>query len=185
MEELTNLTLLSPSQLISPRHLQRQSRTDLDLCSQKLRAIPVMMHLLLNLLPDRQLLLLLLLLRNLLLILRHGNLVIVVSGILRVRIILYDIRQLRLRFFYLLAVFRLRFAFFPNWFLRLFRIEFRGREGLRRGRCRCRRIGGIPALQRNQESQCLYLGWESPAVESEVCGGCGAQCTCKARASCS
>lgn len=62
----TNLTVLSAAELIATGHLERQPRTNLDLCGKQLRAIPVVLDFFLNLLTDGQLLGLLLLLGNVL-----------------------------------------------------------------------------------------------------------------------
>ena len=84
-----------------------------------------MLHLLLNLLPHRQLLLL----RSLLIFLRHSRLS--GSGILRIRISLYSSRGgLSLCTIGLLHVLCLRCFFLLERLLGLFCVEPRGREGL-------------------------------------------------------
>ena len=121
----TNLSMLSAGKFIPSRHLQRQPRTNLNLRSQKFRTIPVMLHLLLNLLPHRQLLLL----RSLLIFLRHSRLS--GSGILRIRISLYSSRGgPSLCTIGLLHVLCLRCFFLLERLLGLFCVEPRGREGL-------------------------------------------------------
>ena len=121
----TNLAMLSAGKFIPSRHLQRQSRTNLNLRSQKFRTIPIMLHLLLKLLPHRQLLLL----RSLLIFLRHSRLS--GSGILRIRISLYSSRGgLSLCTIGLLHVLCLRCFFLLERLLGLFCVEPRGREGL-------------------------------------------------------
>lgn len=69
----TYLAMLSPAELITTSHLQRQPGTNLNLRSKQLCAIPVVLNLLLNLLTNGQLLSLLLLLGQVLSILcRNG-----------------------------------------------------------------------------------------------------------------
>ena len=122
----TNLAMLSAGKFIPSRHLQRQSRTNLNLRSQKFRTIPIMLHLLLKLLPHRQLLLL----RSLLIFLRHSRLS--GSGILRIRIGLYSRRgRPGLCTISLLYVLRLRCILLLKRLLGLFCVEPWGREGLR------------------------------------------------------
>ena len=55
------LSVFSPTELVSCRHLHGETNTDLDFGSQKLRSIPVMMNLFHDLLADAELLLLFLL----------------------------------------------------------------------------------------------------------------------------
>lgn len=111
--------MLSPSQLISPRHLQRQPRANPNLRTQQLRSIPIMLNLLLNFLPDRQILLVLLLRR----------LLIHVSGLHNLRLLSVAILRRRSScLIRLLHVLRLRLLFLLNRLLGLFRVEPRGRE---------------------------------------------------------
>ena len=73
---ITYLSVLSSTQFVTRSHLQRKFGTNLHLCSQKFRPVPVMLNLLLDLLSDSQLLrLLLLLYLAFLRCLRHSNIV--------------------------------------------------------------------------------------------------------------
>lgn len=64
--------MLSSAELVTRSHLQGETGANLDLCGQQLGAIPVVLQLLLNLLPDSQLLGILLLLSKTLLRI-HSN----------------------------------------------------------------------------------------------------------------
>lgn len=65
--------MLSPRKLVTSRHLDRQPRRDPNLSTQQLRAIPIVLNLVLDLLPKRLLLLLLFLHLNRLLILLRSE----------------------------------------------------------------------------------------------------------------
>ena len=172
--------MFPPTEFVSSPHLQREPRADLDLCRQKFRSIPVVLHLFLDLLSKGQLFVLLL--RGLLFFLGHSYPT--STGLFRTSIFLHSNRLLIIvRVIDLLADSRRRRFILLDGFLGLFRIEARGRERLRRGRVGWRRIGRITAILRDQDGQRLHMGRESRAVQPEACGGSSTQCASDARTS--
>lgn len=114
--------MFSPGQFVSSGHLKCKPRTDPEFCSQKFCAIPVVLHFLLDLLPNSQLLVLLV--TRLLIVLRHRHL----AGPGLLDILRKGRRLIRGGVIRLLADSRRGCFFLLGGFLGLFCVEARRRE---------------------------------------------------------